>query len=254
MKIKNKFYCYDVLKSYIFIIIIQLLLTLIQNKECNNCKISDNYTNCESVSDTDINEDNCDCNLARPHIDNKCYNCSSFNTDNYIIYNGVCNQESSCNNKIIFESKECVSHCPDGYCEFGVYCYNKKFLNNYNFSNTSSFQECQCINGLKKIKINESKNIYECVEHCTGGNYTYNYDKGECIEKCKSNDRTKLEKIEENIFALRCSSKCMQGEYYYKNDACLDECFEDKYIYENYDGSKECVDECNKDDIYNYTL
>lgn len=222
--------------------IIQLLLSLTLCQLCQNCKISEEYK-CEPLN-TEIEEI---CGNCRPHIDNKCYECNS-ESFYYIDDKGNCQEKESCPYKIIFESNECIGHCPEGYCEFGVYCYNKNFSSTYNFSEEFSFEECQCKEGFKK-----NTNKYECIEHCSSNSYTYNYDKRECVTQCEDNDKKKIEIID-NIKITRCSSKCKIEEFYYKtNNSCLEDCSW-AFIYENFDGSIECVDECNEDDIYNNTL
>ena len=258
MKIKNKFHCHDILKSYIFIIIIQILISLIKSKLCNNCQIdSDDPKKCKIIDESLSDEDNCECQKARPHFNGGCYDeCNYpeqefFNIDN----NGNCIPTESCLYKIIYESNECVGNCPNGYCEFGDYCYKTDNLEDYNLSikiDISSFQECQCDynNKYKKNKLEEVKNKYECILLCPGDNHTYNDDTGECVTDCENN-REYIEHDEDNNVIVRCSSKCGQEEYYDKDsNKCLGNCQEiQKYNYNNsVDGSKECMVECN---IYN---
>ena len=108
MKIKNKQFI--ILKYYIFIIIIQVLLSLIHNKICNNCEISSD-NKCTQKSTEPSPSDNCNCNFARPHFeDNLCYLCTKENGFYSIDSNGNCEDKiNGCPNKIIIDKMNVVA-------------------------------------------------------------------------------------------------------------------------------------------------
>ena len=257
MKINNNFNYLVIFKSYIFIIIFQILISLIQSEKCSNCivKIDNGELKCKKSEGND-----CNCSNPRPHFDNYCYICDD-STGFYNIKNdGDCQSKSSCLNKVIMGSNECVGHCPDNYCELGDFCYNndENFLNKYNMTKNHSLFYCKCDSSHKKEKISEEsevpgKELYRCVDSCSSK--YYNSDTGECVTDCGTNTM----KNENNEW--RCSLKCKNDECEYfngTNKICLDADEEDiykyetveKFIYEKIDGKK-CVDRCNKEDIYN---
>ena len=190
MKIKNESFIF--LKYYIFIFIIQTLLSLIHNQVCNNCDIPDNNKSICAGAEGD-----CDCNLARPHFeDGLCYKCSKSEGFYIINSNGECKDKSEvgCPNKIIIGSNECVGHCPDNTCELGDYCYyDYDVANNpYNIElNTENpFNLCKC-----KFKYNKSsdtldKEKYICLNEVgVCPNQYYNSDTLECVDNCGSNKK-----------------------------------------------------------------
>ena len=249
-----------IFKYYMFIIIFQLLLTLIKNDNNNVCN-KNSVGKCVKTDSTETSETS-GCENYRTHFEgNECYNCSN-GSEFYNIYSdGTCVDRTAegCANKIIFETNECVGHCPSDYYELGDFCYSENSFNEANLNikmNTDTpFKTCECANKKYNIiTVTGGKKKYECLgvgARCNTG--YYNLDTGECVTECNKNDKKYKEIISEGIVEIRCSSECENEEYLYKkNNTCFkDNCPEGTYIYEkeNY-GVKECLDECYKDDIY----
>ena len=250
MEIKININSFIFLKYYIlFTLIIQVLFSLIYCQKTNNCIISSDKKKC--IRQNDSNEEAC--KSARPHFkDNSCYICQNDIIFYSIYNNGTCidNKQSDCN-KIIYESKECVGHCPSDTYELGIYCYYELLNNTELIDPNSSLKLCKCKYKYIKREINGKKGQYEY--ECKGQgddncpDKHYNSDTGECLNNCGTN------KIKEEItngeIQYRCSSRCKDNEYLYeKNNTCLDKdkCIEKKkFLYEKYDGTKYCVDKCN---------
>ena len=253
MKIKNKQFI--ILKYYIFIIIIQVLLSLIHNKKCNNCEI---YTNkCIPIATEPSPSDNCNCSLARPHFgDNSCYLCTKENGFYSIDSNGNCEDKNSCPNKIIIDTNECVGHCPNKTCELGDFCYSNSNLEPYNIElieGTNFFLNlCKCKYKYNITKIILEKEKYYCFnseENCPSK--YYNSDTKECITDCGSNKIKEIKDGNGNIIEYECRSRCNYNDFYYiENNTCLESCPEKTFVYENFDGTKDCLNECKEENIY----
>ena len=254
MKIKNNFNYHNIFKSYIFIIIIQLLLSFIQGQIDEHCEINADKTKCVRKVDS---EENYNCDNTKPHlIDNSCYYCGE-NAVNIVFYtifsNGTCEDRTSegCRNKIIYDSNECVGHCPNDYCELGDFCYSETSSDIKAIENLDGnpFKSCQCIDNTNNIYnltfVTGNKRKYICVSEC---NY-YNSDKNECVDNCTKDEKIKYQYDDNwNIIKRRCSSKCDLTEFLYsKNNSCLDNCPDKTFEKSNTDFSKECVEKC---DIY----
>ena len=253
MKIKNIFNYHDKFKSYIFIIIIQLLLSFIQSEKCTNCVISPDKSKCDCAGSENCIETN-----AKPHLaDNSCYKCEGI-IDFYSINNdGNCENktEEGCPLKIIYDTKECVGHCPNDYCELGDFCYSDFSFGTYAIStitdltvNNIPFKECKCIGRYNISFVTGKKSKYDCVGSCN--NKYYNSDTNECVDKCTAEQKTKEIYIDDVLTEIRCSSKCEFGELLYRvNNSCLDNCPNNTFQKKNTDLSEECVEKC---DIYKF--
>ena len=252
MKIKNNFNYHNIFKSYIFIIIIQLLLSFIKSQKCTGCTISDNY----QCSCTDS-----DCNGYTPKfhlMDNSCYLCPINAVFYSIDSEGKCENKTKdgCPSKIIYDTNECVGHCPNDYCELGDFCYSDFSFGTYVINtitdltfNNMPFKECKC-NGKYQITfVTNNKKKYDCVESCYSN--FYNSDTNECVVNCTINQKRKdTYDTGGNLKESRCSSKCKLDELLYsQNNSCLNNCPEKTFKKINKDFSRECVEKC---DIYKF--
>ena len=253
MKIKNNFIYHDIFKSYIFIIIIQLLLSFIESQNCSNCQLSNDKTKC--VSDGE------NCTLCKPYYnESTCIKCEA-NYEFYSIKNEgsvkTCeNKEEGCSSKIMYDTNECVNECPDKYCELGDFCYSSYSFNDYDLnlntliildSNVKPFKECKCIAKYNLTTVRGNKKKYDCIICDT---HFYNSDTNECVQSCSANEKKKLyNSTNGETIQTRCSSKCKLNEYL-DGEYCLDSCPDGKYKkINNLDLSGECVDKC---DIYRF--
>ena len=196
MKIKKFLTNNEIFKYYMFIIIIQILLILI-NSDDEPCKKTNNGK-CAKASDA-----NADCGSFRSHFEanvgDDCYNCPAGTVFYNIYSNGTCEDRSSvgCKNKIIFETNECVGHCPSNYYELGDFCYSDSSLDNTDLNlnieitTDTPFKTCKCKYDKYNLTIvNGNKKRYDCFEEgksCETG--FYNSDTGKCVERCNQNEK-----------------------------------------------------------------
>ena len=252
MKIKNIFNFPTIFKSYLFIIIIQILLSFIQSQKCTNCIISTDKKTCESNNNE--SSGNCVCNNAKPHLDdNSCYNCGNGSIVFYKIFsNETCVDRTieGCDNKIIYDSNECVGHCPSNYCELGDFCYSEtSFPSTHDITDLTfnPFKSCECIGIYNITLVSGNKKKYDCVSQCSN---FYNSDKNMCVDNCEENEKIYIKYENGDEIVKRCSLKCKSSEFFYAlNNSCLDSCPNNTFKKTNTDLSKECVENC---DIYKF--
>ena len=207
MKINNIYKYHDLFKSYINIIIIQLLISFIRCQVCDSSCISGH--SCDSA------KEGCNCVNPKYHFeDRQCYDCS-VGVKFYIILDGQCIDKTidGCLYKIISDTGECVGNCPDKYCQLedGDFCYLIESLDinsKMELNTETPFEKCKCKKRFKKETI-ENKLKYSCIDNC-GPTSFYNYDTGECLNSC-DNIQTK------DTDEIRCSSICKPGEFFYNN-------------------------------------
>ena len=158
--------------------------------------------------------------------------------------------EEDCSYKINIATSptECVGHCPDNTCEVGDYCYAPTNSLVTKISDTP-FLICKCNNKKQKVTIG-NRDVYKCSDegYICPRKY-YNSDIGECVNGCGNHRTFIIWDSNGEIKEYRCSSRCLETEFIYeKNNSCLESC--PYYEYERYDGTKECLYECNKGDFY----
>ena len=226
------------IEYFLLLFFLQISFLSIKCQKCEGCTYSkiDNTThgeNCENCRHYHATEDSTyDCNT------------NSNNYQFYIIYdNQSCQYKDKCDNKVIFETNECVGHCPSDSFELGDYCYYK-IHDEMEEITESPLRTLKCKYKYKKTKDLGDRVKYECYNNATNCEKYYDGDTFECIDKCEN----KFIKIE-NDGQKRCSSKCNNDEYIHiENQTCSSDC--QKYYYETLDGPKKCVNECNFGDIY----
>ena len=232
----------NIRRYYIFFVLFQFYLLSVKCEGCDNC---------ESCSNTN----SCSCGNCKYHEeDQKYYPCPTNIERFYIIYpNGTCEDrsENGCTNKVIFETNECVGHCPNGTYELGDYCYRSCQDNSDLYDDGTIFKSCKC--KYKYIINNEFRNIkkYECLSEngkCIEKQLKYyDSDTNQCVSSC---NKKILEKSEENNEDIRCSSECELNEFSYSNK-CYEKCpTEAKFYYTLIGGKKNCINKCNEGDIY----
>ena len=256
MKIKKYFNDNDVHKYYLFIFITQIILALIKSQLSEICEYDSSNFRCKLKTDSEGN-----CVGVRLHLEDKnCYECPANSDSFYTIYsnNKTCEDRGSsgCPNKIIYETKECVGHCPYDFYELGDFCYRESSLVEGNILNLVKVTDtpsktCKCkFNKYNISTITGGKKRYDCKgesEYCDSK--FYNLDTGQCVENCGENDKKLVKMSGNKILETRCSSECETGEFLFKEEnQCYEEnCPERTYKYEK-TGYKECVRNC---DIYN---
>ena len=237
MNVVFKFNFKNIRGYYIFFALLQFFYITIKCENCENC------------------DDPSSCNKCRYHEeDDKYYLCP--NTENfYMINNGTCEDrsENGCTNKVIYETKECVGHCPTGTYELGDYCYKScdESLNLNLIDNDQIIKSCVCKNKYIIHKENEigNRERYECLAEnieCKekNPNYFYDLDTKQCVLNC--NKKIFEEEGKEKI----CSSECESNKYSFSNK-CYEKCPEQaKYYYTLIGGKKNCINKCDEGDIY----
>ena len=249
-------------KNHIFIytyyLIIQICFFI--NINCNI--FCDSYhCNNNGISCTNTLNRKCHAN-CRPSIvnnNNGCYFCKNI-VKYYQITSEQCEIKSKCDNKVVYESNECVDNCGNDYYELGDYCYKECPKNSVEITTSEYNKKCKCSNYYYNEIIN-GKNHSICLnsgENCPEEFISYIKYTKECLKKtCNSlGMKAKIELIG-NRKIYRCTDYCDNNEFIYKKqeensiiEYCVDTCPDGtkKYI-ENQIGKKQCID-CKSMNLY----
>jgi len=184
-----------------------------------------------------------------------CYSCGkNMNSNLYYIFdvnqNNTCFLKGSCGeNKLVFNTRQCVSNCTVGPIEFyemdGI-CYTAQDCSKGNrdiLDNT-----CICIDTYyRKFYINNNIYIRHCYnrgEICGPEHTMYDFDTKECGTGGCGGKLMRYETRPSSTNILRCSTRCKSGEFEY-NGYCLDNCPETKFKYNDTNRGYICIDSCN---------
>ena len=158
---------------------------------------------------------------------------------------------NSCQNKIIYDNKECIGHCPSDTYELGDYCYDD-CKNELNMEKETIFKSCKCKYKYIIYKETGNRERYVCLgesEKCRDKDQSFFYDSDikQCVSSCNKKKRIETEN---NNIDNKCSLECESNEYSY-SDTCLGKCPEEaKYYYTLIGGKKNCINKCDEGDIY----
>ena len=140
---------------FIFFYIIPIIKSV---NECTGCN-SNTAIKCSSSSNSDTS-----CNInCRPKYSSGSVECKFCNFQGEQFYRittqttegsteEVCTPLSSCGDKIVYKSKECVTSCYSDFFIMGDYCYMEQPENTY-CDETS--KECNCLYNYYKTETNK---------------------------------------------------------------------------------------------------
>ena len=208
MNVKINYHSQIKSKYYISIIIMQILFLSLK---CDGCG-KNQYDFVHNRCDGDI------CNGYKPSIIYKsCYSCSP-NINFYAIKNESCTEIQNKNiedEKVIYDTNECVKYCPSNTWELGDFCYVNIDETKMEKVTEIPFKTLKC---KYRYNITQEKGFtkYECFDN-NEVNCITNYYDGEtnkCISKSECKDKFKKEVNGQ----IRCTSICLNEEFTYKMD------------------------------------
>ena len=229
----KKITCLDY--SIFYFLILFLFMSCQCSEDCSYCQIQNGIcTNCN---------DNCKPNM----INNICIYCNLNENDYYLInMDGTCSPKTSCDNCIVFGTKECVDSCGSKY-KMGDYCYYQCPEN----SNPIGPNECKCIYKYYKEE-NNPKQLYICLSQdgeCPSNYNYYHLNTKECKTvanyETECTGKIKIEFRNDHSRIYRCSQDCGEGEILIDSRYCINICDEDKKYYFTEDGVAQCISDCS---------
>ena len=201
-------------------------------------------------------------------INNVCLdNCTGIHGEYFEIYPNSDSESNtylclkSCEEKTIFETRECVSECPPPlYTSPNNYCYKICNLDeNYPFSSKDykCAKKCDselenfgkdkvCRNGCSDLRENIIDYDNQCVSDCKNLYYKYQED-GKCVNKCSPGKYSTKDN--------KCVDNCEYPNNYIENNECRSQCDSNhfaKEIINNRENTNifECVEKCDQDQFY----
>ncbi len=226
--------------------------------------------------DSDVNKDgNCgeNNNCKYSYRNRDYYYCegitSSSNGEYFLIEtpNSQCKTRTSCPDKTILDTKECVPNCndlmdQDDFYHLGDYCikYNSGEHEIINYVNRT--MKCKQHTNVLIIEQNNNKEYHQCITSPSNCEYKYyDIEKDRCVTTCDKNKIIDTTYSESNYYFckdecefLRDDGKIKKFKHYENgNIYCLKECpLNAPYFYETYNNTAPvCLEECDENDFYN---
>ena len=240
------------MKLYNIAFFLLLFIPSIKNQNCDGCVRSS--TSCSPNPDGGTCAPNCRPKLADPNIG--CKFCD-FEASGHYFYSidesGNCITKEACGNneKIVSQSKECVSQTNANCYKLGDYCYLTQPLN----SECDTYKQCICQYNYYITTLNSQIKEYHCLssgEECPSTYIYYDSDSKQCsqVDDICSGKKKKIEYISDTSSKYRCSSECFQNEKSSNdNTHCVDDCnMVNKKTYypnENNKNILSCVNDCS---------
>ena len=255
--LKKKYFSFYSINFVIpFFFCFQFLFQFIYSQECLNCP------------NTVENPNGCEFGCKESYNRNFYY-CNPYDIGDYFLIRNeddYCEVRTTCPDKIILPTKECVEYCIDPYFELGDFCIiltEEEFSSKYEFIDYLNRKiKCKDFTNVLLIGGN-NKEYHQCIDSPSKcSSLHYDIDKDRCVPSCE-NKKIEIKRDEHGQYyecKNECETKKNSGKiesFEYKESNgyiyCVDECPSNApFFYETYNNkAPSCRESCEDNHFYN---